>query len=116
MLTTSPHHPFITVYVGTCHLPLALIVSWMQALPASGGGKQGYGYTPQIKDACGNRAAVCYDGVLHYFIGDTLAITLGSLDQWLGEDEVGIMVRGPSPTCQATSLYWEAGVSVWCLW
>ena len=52
----------------------------------------------------------------HYFIGDTLAVTLVILDQWLGEDEVGMMVRqGPSPTCQATSLYWEARVSVWCL-
>ena len=46
-----------------------------------------------------------------------MAVTLGSLDQLLGEDEVGMMVRqGPSPTYQATSLYWEAGVSVWCLW
>ena len=53
----------------------------------------------------------------HYFIGDTLAVTLVILDQWLGEDEVGMMVReGPSPTCQATRLHWEAGVSVWCLW
>ena len=69
LVTTSPHHPFITVYVGTCYLPLGLIVSWMQALPASGGGKQGYGYTPQIKDACGNRAAVCYNDVLHSFMG-----------------------------------------------
>ena len=77
-----------------------MVVSWVQALPASGGGKQGHGYTPQITDECGNRAAVCFDGVLHYFIGDTLGVTQRSLDQWLGEDEVGMMVReGPSTTC-----------------
>ena len=50
-------------------------------------------------------------------MGDTLAVTLGSLDQWLGEDKVGMMVREwPSPTCQVTRLHWEARMSVWCLW
>ena len=37
---------------------------------------------------------------LHYFMGDTLGVTQRSLDQWLGEDEVGMMVKeGPSTTC-----------------
>ena len=68
-------------------------------------------------DECGNRAAVCYDGVLHYYMGDTLGITLGSQNQWFGEDEVGKVVReGPSLPCQVTRLHWEARVSVWCLW
>ena len=91
-----------------------LVVSLVQALPASGGAAGSWLHTT---DECVKRAAVCYDSVRHYFIGDTLAVTLVILDQWLGEDEVGMMVReGPSPTCQATRLHWEAGVSVWCLW
>ena len=44
-----------------------------------------------------------------------MTVTQESLDLWLGEDEVGMMVReGPSTTCQVTRLYWEARVSVWC--
>ena len=73
LVTTSPHHTFIIA--ANC----PLVVSWMEALPASGGGKWGHGHTPQITDECGNRAAVCYDGVLHYFIGDILAVTQRSL-------------------------------------
>ena len=65
LVTTSPHHPFITVYVE-CSPPIAatcpLVVSWVQALPASGVGKQGHGYTPQITEECCNRAVVFYDG------------------------------------------------------
>ena len=39
-------------------------------------------------------------------MGDTLAVTLGSLDQWLGEDKVGKVVReGPSLPCQVTWLH-----------
>ena len=83
-----------------------LVVSWVQALPASGGGKQGHGHTSKITDECGNRAAVCYDGVLHYYMGDTLGITLGSQNQCLSEDEVGRVVReGPSLPCQVTRLH-----------
>ena len=40
-----------------------------------------------------------------------MAVTQESLDLWLGEDEVDMVVReGPSPTCQVTRLYWSVSV------
>ena len=51
-----------------------------------------------------------------YFVIGGFLVTLESLDQWLGEDEVVMMVwEGPSTTCQVTRLHWEPRVSVWCL-
>ena len=39
LVTNSPHHTFIIA--ANC----PLVVSWMEALPASGGGKWGHGHT-----------------------------------------------------------------------
>ena len=86
----------------SCHLPLGCLLGAGTA-SLRRGGTGSWSHTTDT-DECGNRAAVCYDGVLHYYMGDTLGITLGSQNQWLGE--VGKVVReGPSLPCQVTRLH-----------